>query len=163
MNPYNNCTKTTSIGSYACTANLCNTFTHLMFELISDDIVDHLEKNLVTKDTDCENVQMGVDVVQPKSRFIGNIVKTDILPPSTNTVIFSLSQYTGPSENRFDYIESDEDDECDSEVVASTQSSEDDVNASKDIDDDESDTTSLVPLSRSDELELARMVCVYNG
>ena len=134
-----------------------------MFELISDDIVDHLEKNLVTKDTDCENVQMGVDVVQPKSRFIGNIVKTDILPPSTNTVIFSLSQYTGPSENRFDYIESDEDDECDSEVVASTQSSEDDVNASKDIDDDESDTTSLVPLSRSDELELARMVCVYNG
>ena len=61
-----------------------------------------------------------------------------------------------------DHVEIDEEDVSDSEVVDSSQSCEDDTSVSEDIDDDESDAVSLVPMSHSDELEFARMVRLYS-
>ena len=136
----------------------------MTFEPIRDDIVDHLEEYCETEGADdCEHVtSMMGNKSQPKSSRIARILKANIQPPSTSVVIFSPSKYTGPSENRLDYIESDEEDASDSEVVESSQSCEDDTSSSEDIDDDESDAVTLVPVSHSDESDLARMVRVYS-
>ena len=74
-----------------------------------------------------------------------------------------MSKYVAPSENRLEYIESDEEDVSDSEVVDSSQSGADETSSSEDIDDDESDAVSLAPISHSDEFELARMVRTCGG
>ena len=102
----------------------------MSFESIREDIVDHLEKHFAIKDTDCEDTQVLRCRNAPKSFFIGKIMKTNIRPPCTNTVVFSPSNYSSPSENLLAYIERDEEEE----------------------------SGSLVPLSRHNELELARMV-----
>ena len=98
-----------------------------------------------------------------KSSCIARILKSNIQPPSTSVVIFSPSKYVAPSENRLEYIESDEEDVSDSEVVDSSQSCADDTSSSEDTDDDESDEVSLAPMSHSDELELAVMVRTCGG
>ena len=137
----------------------------MTFEPIRDDIVDHLEEYYETEGADdCEHVtSMMGNKSQPKSSRIARILKANIQPPSTNDVIFSPSKYRSPTENRLDYIESDEEDASDSEVVESSQSCEDDTSSSEDIDDDESDAVSLVPVPHSDELELAVMVHTCGG
>ena len=112
----------------------------------------------------------------PKSSFIARMLKAKIQPPSTNAVIFLPSKYSSPSENRLEYIESDEEDASDMEVVESTQRPEDEMNSGEDTfslsasvnpsenrskyiaSDDEPDTASLFGLSYHSELELARMV-----
>ena len=132
----------------------------MLFTPIRPDIIDHLEKYLATKGADCEHAQILIGSKVPKSSFIARILKTKILPPCSSTVVFSLSKYTSPSENRLAYIESDGEEKSDSEVVESSHSSsEDGTSSSEDIDDDEPHIVSLIPMSSRDELELARMVC----
>ena len=128
---------------------------------IRPDIVEYLEKYCANKGLDCDHARRVLSSTKkPKSAFIGRILKANILPPCTNTVIFSPSKYTSPYENRVEYIESDEEEKSDSDVVeTSHSSSEYDTSASEDSGDDAPDTMSLFPMSRSNELELARMVC----
>ena len=143
------------------------THTYMTFGSIRDDIVDHLKHYIATNGTDCEDTQILKYTRGPKSSLIVRILKTNIQPPCTNAVIFSLSIYTSPSKDRLEYIESDEEEKPDSEVVESSPSSadedEDDTSANEDIGDDETDFVSLVPLSHSDEIELARMVHACGG
>ena len=132
----------------------------MTFEPIRGDIVEYLETYCETEDTDdCEHItRMIGNSSHSKSSCIARILKSNIQPPSTSVVIFSPSKYVAPSENRLEYIESDEEDVSDSEVVDSSQSGADDTSSSEDIDDDESDAVSLAPMSHSNELELAVMV-----
>ena len=133
----------------------------MTFGSIRDDIVGHLENYIATKGADCEEKRLMIGSKVPKSSFIARMLKAKIQPPSTNTVIFSPSKYSSPSENRLEYIESDEEDASDMEVVESTQRPEDEMSLIEDNDDDGAGIVSLVPLSGRDELELIRMVRTY--
>ena len=100
---------------------------------IRPDIVEHLEKYCASKGVDCDHARRVLSSPkQPKSAFIGRILKTNILPPCTNTVVFSLSQYVNPPKDRLDYTQSDEEEESKTTVVASSQLSEDDASSSDD-------------------------------
>ena len=70
---------------------------------------------------------------KPKSPFILRILKANILPPSTHTIVFSKRRYQKPPDNIVNYVvEQDHENQPNTTATVSSQVSDDHVDSSED-------------------------------